>query len=233
MGYSFKISDAVAAPHTEARHQRSGYPAAGTAKKALKRLVDIAAALVGLILMAPLGILVAAMIYATEGGPIFFGHERVGRHGRRFKCYKFRTMVRDSEAVLQAHLKNNPLARAEWEARRKLRNDPRVSRLGEILRKSSVDELPQLFNILRGDMSLVGPRPIVQDELQYYGENARFYLSVRPGLTGLWQTSGRSDTSYSQRVMLDTEYALTYNFWLDARIVLKTAEVVLTREGSY
>jgi Undecaprenyl-phosphate galactose phosphotransferase WbaP len=200
---------------------------------ALKRAMDILAAGTLLLLCAPVFALVALIIRA-DGGPVFYAHERVGRGGRRFGCLKFRSMVTDSQARLAALLAADPAARAEWEATRKLKEDPRVTRIGRLLRATSLDELPQLINVLRGEMSLVGPRPVVAAELaEHFGLAAEHYLSVRPGITGLWQISGRSDTSYAQRVALDTQYAVNPSIWADLRILLRTPLVVLLRRGAY
>lgn len=172
--------------------------------------------------------MVAALIRLVMGGPVIFAHERVGFGGRTFACYKFRTMTADSDAMLAHYLAGNPQAAAEWHTTRKLLNDPRVCCLGSILRKSSIDELPQLYNVLRGDMSLVGPRPVVPDELERYGSHAREYLKARPGLTGVWQTSGRNRVSYRRRVALDCFYARRWSLWLDLILLVKTIPAVLS-----
>jgi exopolysaccharide production protein ExoY len=198
-----------------------------------KRALDIAGAGALLLLGAPVFLLLA-MIVRADGGPAFYAHERVGRGGRRFGCLKFRSMVVDSAARLEALLASDPAARAEWEATRKLRHDPRITWIGRFLRATSLDELPQLINVLRGDMSLVGPRPVVATELAaHYGTAAEHYLAVRPGITGLWQVSGRSDTSYAERVALDVRYATTPSLLEDVRILLRTPAAVLLRRGAY
>jgi exopolysaccharide production protein ExoY len=199
----------------------------------LKRVFDIIAACLIILLASPFFLLVAAGLLISQGRPILIRHKRVGRGGRHFPCYKFRTMVRDADAVLRRHIAGNPEAGREWEATRKLKHDPRVTALGHVLRKASVDELPQLYNVLRGDMSLVGPRPIVEDEIKFYGAAIRKYYSVRPGLTGLWQVSGRSDVSYGSRVKLDVAYIETATFPTDMMILLKTVPAVLKSKGSY
>src|SRR5689334_1027764 len=187
-----------------------------------KRALDVAGAGALLLLGAPVFLLLALLVRA-DGGPAFYAHERVGRGGRRFGCLKFRSMVVDSAARLEALLASDPAARAEWEATRKLRHDPRITWVGRFLRATSLDELPQLINVLRGDMSLVGPRPVVAAELaNHYGAAAEHYLAVRPGITGLWQVSGRSDTSYAQRVALDVRYASNPSLLEDVRILLRT-----------
>ncbi len=199
----------------------------------LKRALDIAGAGALLLLGAPVFLLLALLVRA-DGGPAFYAHERVGRGGRRFGCLKFRSMVVDSAARLEALLASDPAARAEWEATRKLRHDPRITWIGRLLRATSLDELPQLINVLRGDMSLVGPRPVVAAELAaHYGAAAEHYLAVRPGITGLWQVSGRSDTSYAQRVALDVRYATNPSLLEDVRILLRTPAAVLLRRGAY
>jgi lipopolysaccharide/colanic/teichoic acid biosynthesis glycosyltransferase len=197
------------------------------------RAIDISIALAALIFVAPLMVVVAVLIKLQDGGPIFFAHPRIGMGGRNFPCLKFRSMVVDSEARLKQHLANNPAAREEWELDHKLRNDPRITPLGSFLRKSSIDELPQLLNVLRGEMSLVGPRPIVQAEIARYGRSFRHYTAVRPGITGLWQVSGRNDVAYNRRVALDRAYAVGRSPGLYLVIIVKTVPAVLTRSGSY
>jgi lipopolysaccharide/colanic/teichoic acid biosynthesis glycosyltransferase len=199
----------------------------------LKRALDIVGALVLLVLCAPLMALIALMV-ARDGGPVFYAHRRVGRHGAGFDCLKFRSMVQDADLRLAALLERDPVARAEWEARRKLRRDPRVTAVGRFLRASSLDELPQLFNVLKGEMSLVGPRPVQQAELTaFYGAAAAYYRAVRPGLTGLWQISGRNDTTYTERVALDVRYVAEASLIDDIRIMLRTPLAVLRRRGAY
>ncbi len=194
----------------------------------LKRIMDILIAFPALVLAAPVMILVGLLIRITAGGPAIFSHSRVGFGGKPFDCYKFRSMVRNSDEVLKTYLDANPEARKEWVETQKIRNDPRVTFFGRMLRKSSLDELPQLINILRGDMSCVGPRPIVADELQRYGEHQAEYLGTRPGLTGLWQVSGRSCMDYENRVALDSQYVRNWSIWLDLIILLRTI-VAVTR----
>jgi exopolysaccharide production protein ExoY len=209
-------------------------PARGHRLRAVaKRAIDLLGAGTLLLLTAP-AFLALALLIKADGGPVFFAHQRVGRRGRRFGCLKFRSMVVDSGARLAALLESDPVARAEWEASRKLKDDPRVTRIGRFLRASSLDELPQLLNVLRGEMSLVGPRPVVAHELtEHYGEAARDYLALRPGVTGLWQISGRSDTSYATRVALDSRYARSLSLRTDLAILLRTPLVVLLRRGAY
>ncbi len=204
-----------------------------TLRPAAKRGLDLAAALGMLLLCLPVFLAVAVCV-AVDRGPVFYAHERVGRGGRRFGCLKFRSMVPEADARLAALLAADPAARTEWAARRKLRRDPRVTWIGRFLRASSLDELPQLINVLRGEMSLVGPRPVLAAELAaHYGAAAEHYQSVRPGITGLWQVSGRSDTSYATRVALDVRYATNPSLLTDLRILLRTPAAVLLRRGAY
>ncbi|MEO0972370.1 MAG: sugar transferase, partial [Pseudomonadota bacterium] len=173
------------------------------------------------------------VLIRLSGGPILFRQRRIGRRGEMFSCWKFRTMVPDAQQALQRVLDADPAARAEWQRDQKLRDDPRVTRIGNFLRRTSLDELPQLLNVLRGEMSLVGPRPVVKDELVRYGSRARYYLSVKPGLTGLWQISGRNDTSYSRRVALDVFYVKNCSLQFDIWILWRTVGVVLCGFGAY
>jgi lipopolysaccharide/colanic/teichoic acid biosynthesis glycosyltransferase len=197
------------------------------------RALDIAVAFTLLILFLPVLVLIAALIKLQDGGPALFWQLRLGHGGRRFACFKFRSMVMDAPAKLEAYLESNPAARAEWQRDHKLRNDPRITALGAFLRKSSLDELPQLLNVLRGDMSMVGPRPIVDAEIVRYGRFIRHYCSVRPGITGLWQVSGRNDVSYRRRVAMDVLYVRNHSFRGNLQILAKTVPSVLLRRGSY
>ena len=198
-----------------------------------KRALDIVGAGLGLVVLAPFFLIVAMMVRA-DGGPAFFAHQRVGRGGKLFGCLKFRSMVIDSQARLEALLANDPAARAEWDATRKLKNDPRITRIGRFLRSTSLDELPQLINVLRGEMSLVGPRPVQEAEIdRYYGASAAHYMAVRPGITGLWQVSGRSETSYESRVALDVAYVSRPSLLADIAILLRTPVAVLSRRGAH
>jgi exopolysaccharide production protein ExoY len=198
-----------------------------------KRAFDIAGAIAAIILLLPLFCLIAIIIKAADGGPIFFLHSRIGRSGSRFHCFKFRTMVVNADDLLQQHLATDIQASKEWAETRKLKKDPRITSLGVVLRKTSIDELPQLFNILKGEMSFVGPRPIVSAEVEKYGEDIACYFLSRPGLTGQWQTSGRNNVSYHARVELDRWYVENWTFWKDIVIILKTLYVVVTARGCY
>lgn len=197
-----------------------------------KRAFDMVGALTLLLVLSPL-LAVVAVAVRLSGPRVFFAHSRVGEGGRIFPCYKFRTMVPDAQRVLDRLLEERPELRDEWQREFKLKDDPRVTRVGRFLRKYSLDELPQFWNVLRGDMSLVGPRPITVDELDRYGRHAYVYLATRPGVTGLWQVSGRSDLDYDHRIRLDREYVERRCLSLDFAIAFKTAWVVLRRKGAY
>lgn len=199
---------------------------------AAKTAFDKAMALLALPVLLPLGLIVALVLLIADGGPVLYSQTRVGRYGKPFQCWKFRTMVRDADAALERALQADPALRLEWLACRKLRRDPRIHPVGNFLRKTSLDEIPQLWNVLRGDMSFVGPRPVVSDELRFYGAFAADYMSVRPGLTGAWQVSGRSNTTYDERVALDIDYVRNQTFRNDLRIVAKTVKVVLAQTGA-
>jgi lipopolysaccharide/colanic/teichoic acid biosynthesis glycosyltransferase len=198
----------------------------------LKRAFDIVVAGAALLFLAPVFLTVFALIKLTDQGPIFYRHTRVGRQGARFACLKFRTMATDSEERLAHILLTDPVAAAEWEQGQKLRSDPRITRLGAFLRKSSIDELPQLWNVLRGDMSIVGPRPITRAELNRYGKDRRYYLLVRPGITGLWQVSGRSSTGYEKRIRYDREYLEDWSWLGEFWILLMTIPAVLNTDDA-
>ncbi|MDP3925521.1 MAG: undecaprenyl-phosphate galactose phosphotransferase WbaP [Hydrogenophaga sp.] len=199
--------------------------------KLLKRGFDILGSAVLLLLLSPMFAYLAWRI-SLDGGSAFFGHERIGQDGKPFKCYKFRSMVMNAKEVLEHLLATDPLARAEWERDFKLKNDPRIHSLGHFLRKSSIDELPQLWNVIKGDMSLVGPRPVVKDELSRYGKHVSHYLKAKPGMTGLWQVSGRSDTDYATRVYFDAWYVKNWSLWYDIVILIRTISVVLNQSGA-
>lgn len=203
-----------------------------SAQSRLKRSFDIAAALSALLFLIPILILIAIAISVHDGGPAIYRHRRLGRGQSGFDCLKFRTMRADSQDVLMQHLRSDPVAMAEWSQTQKLKNDPRITPLGHILRKTSIDELPQLINVIRGEMSIVGPRPIVPAEVEKYGPAAAAYFAVRPGLTGAWQVSGRSDTTYAERVGLDRTYVETWSFRGDVAIILRTIPAVFFAKGS-
>jgi lipopolysaccharide/colanic/teichoic acid biosynthesis glycosyltransferase len=199
----------------------------------LCRAFDIVIALAAILFTAPLLIMIALGVKLHDGGPALLGHERIGMSGRTFRCLKFRSMVVNAETRLTALLAADPQARAEWAKDFKLKNDPRITPLGDFLRRSSLDELPQLFNVLRGDMSIVGPRPIVWSEAARYGARFESYCAVRPGITGLWQVSGRNDVCYRRRVAMDAVYARSKCLSWDVKILLLTVPAVFLAKGSY
>jgi exopolysaccharide production protein ExoY len=198
-----------------------------------KRVIDIILAVSGIVLLAPLLIICFVATVATSPGPALFRHRRVGFKGKYFDCLKFRTMVPDARGRLGRLLESDPLAAAEWTANRKLRCDPRVTAIGAILRRSSLDELPQLFNVLKGDMSIVGPRPVTEEELVRYSGAISAYIACRPGITGLWQVSGRSTTTYNKRIACDTFYARKWSLALDAKILIVTIPSLLLSDSAY
>lgn len=199
----------------------------------VKRTLDIVFALALAIVALPVFLLIAAAILIESGRPVFFSHQRIGRGGRLFRLFKFRTMAQNSDALLAEYLADNPEAAREWEQNRKLRHDPRITRMGRLLRRTSLDELPQLLNILRGEMSMAGPRPIVEAEIAKYGHHYPLYSLAKPGLTGLWQVSGRNDTTYRRRVELDATYVRTWTPWLDLQLLFRTVQVVVKGKGAY
>ena len=201
--------------------------------RAMKRVFDLVASLGGLVVVVPLGILLSILIYIDSPGPIIFAHRRIGRHGKAFPCYKFRTMVPNAEVILRDYLVEHPEANREWQQEFKLKNDPRITRVGAFLRKTSLDELPQLINVIKGEMSLVGPRPIVTAEIEKYGDYIQDFYLVPPGITGMWQVNGRSDTTYEQRVAMDSWYVRNWSVWIDMVYLLKTIKVVLAQRGAY
>lgn len=198
----------------------------------LKRVTDVVIASVAIIFLLPVLLPLAIAIRLSDGGPALFKHKRIGRNGEAFECFKFRSMVTDSQARLERLLESDAAARAEWKATQKLTNDPRITALGAFLRKSSLDELPQLLNVLKGEMSIVGPRPITESEVERYGDDFDKYKSVRPGLTGLWQVSGRSGTTYARRVALDVEYVRNGSYVGDIKIMFQTVPAVLMSDGA-
>jgi Undecaprenyl-phosphate galactose phosphotransferase WbaP len=212
----------------EVRHNLLYLPA-----RIVKRGLDLVAIALLAPFLLPLFCVIGCLIKLTSRGPIFYGHTRVGHDSEIFKAWKFRTMVQDADAVLRSHLTKNPELDEEWRLTQKLKDDPRVTRLGKLLRRASLDELPQLFNVFRGEMSLVGPRPIVTSEVEKYGESYGFYRRVKPGITGLWQVSGRNNTTYLERVAFDQYYVLNWSVWLDLYLLARTVRTVLTADGAY
>jgi undecaprenyl-phosphate galactose phosphotransferase len=205
-----------------------------SAERFLKRVFDIVSVVVMVVLFGPVMVVIALAIAMSSSGQVIFRQTRVGRNGKQFTIYKFRSMVANSGRVLEELLESSPDAKAEWERDFKLKNDPRVTRIGRFVRQTSLDELPQLWNVLRGDMSIVGPRPVLPEELErHYGSARDHYLSVAPGLTGLWQVSGRNDLGYEQRVWLDRCYVETWNLVTDFTIVMRTVSVMFGRRGAY
>jgi exopolysaccharide production protein ExoY len=196
-----------------------------------KRMMDLIGAGLLLIILAPAFGLIAIAV-ALDGGPIFYSHPRVGRNGVAFGCFKFRTMMVGADTCLDEYLSYHPFAGEEWMRDQKLSFDPRITPIGKLLRRTSLDELPQLFNVIKGDMSLVGPRPVTGGELRHYGACAQHYLSVRPGMTGLWQISGRNEVSYQKRVAFDRTYVEGMSLWQDLVILLKTPAAVFSRRGA-
>ena len=200
----------------------------------IKRTFDLVVSVLFLPVLLPLIGVLGLLIKIDSPGPVLYRHTRIGRIGKPFGVYKFRSMFRDSGERLETILRNDPLARQEWESSFKLKKDPRITRMGRFLRKTSLDELPQIFNVLKGEMSLVGPRPVIEEEIiTYYKESSDYYHMVRPGITGLWQVSGRNDVGYDNRVRLDMWYVLNWSLWLDILMLFKTIRVVLKREGAY
>lgn len=198
-----------------------------------KFLIDRLITLMGGLIVLPFIILIALLIRIDSPGPILYGQIRIGQNGESFKAWKFRSMVKNADRTLESYLDAHPELRQSWERDHKLRNDPRITRVGRFLRQTSLDELPQLWNILRGEMSLVGPRPIVDEEIQRYGEKFGLYTKVTPGLTGLWQVSGRNNLTYEERVSLDAYYVRNWSVWLDLYILIRTVWVVISGEGAY
>lgn len=199
----------------------------------LKRIIDICGAIVGIMILIPLTIIVALVNFTNhENGPIFYTQERIGKNGKKFKIYKFRTMIVNAQEVLNKILEENEDLKKEWEANRKLKDDPRITKVGKILRKTSLDEFPQFINVLIGNMSLVGPRAVVEDELPKFGFAKNKILSVKPGITGYWAANGRSDTSYEERVKMESTYVDKFSILLDIKLLFKTVISVLKKEGA-
>jgi exopolysaccharide production protein ExoY len=198
----------------------------------LERVLDVSFSAAGLAFLMPILVVIAALIWISDGGPPIYRQRRIGQSARTFECLKFRSMCMDSGAQLAAHLAANPAAQTEWALTQKLRNDPRITPIGHFIRRTSLDELPQLWNVLRGQMSLVGPRPIVAAEIKRYGRYFECYCQAKPGLTGLWQVSGRNDTSYRRRVAMDVIYAKRRSLGLYLQLILATIPAVLTKKGA-
>lgn len=201
-------------------------------ERSAKRGVDIVGALVFFALLGPLYLIIALCVGASMGAPIHYWQNRLGRNGRRFRFYKFRSMVHNSDDVLDEFLSRNDMARTEWDTFQKLEKDPRITPIGHLIRRASLDELPQFWNVLKGDMSLIGPRPCMERQRSLYGSHWMHYCAMRPGITGLWQVSGRNRLPYSKRVELDVFYVENWSLWLDIKILFKTFKAVLTGEGS-
>lgn len=200
----------------------------------LKRIFDLTFCFLITPLLIPLLLIITGLVKSSSRGRVIYYHERIGRGGKVFRCYKFRTMYYNAEQRLEEILSSDKKAREEWESTQKLKDDPRVTPVGHLLRKFSLDELPQFWNVLRGDLSVVGPRPVVQEEIdKHFGSKAKKILSIRPGLTGIWQVSGRSDTSYSVRVELDEKYVDQQTFFLDLYLIVKTIPAMLLSRGAY
>lgn len=199
----------------------------------LKTIFDFALTLVGTVAISPILIFIAIWIYIDSPGPVIFKHTRIGKNGKKFLCYKFRSMCIDAKEKLAELLENDPVAKAEWKRDFKLKNDPRITKSGAFLRRTSLDELPQIFNVLKGEMSLVGPRPVIEEELERYGEYVNDYLMVKPGITGMWQINGRNDTSYAERVCMDSWYVRNWSIWIDNLILWRTLKSVIRCKGAY
>ena len=201
--------------------------------RVVKRALDVVLVLLMTPVLLPLLLMIATLVMFSSFGPVFYSHRRIRRNGEFFSMWKFRTMCHNSAEVLEAYLAEHPEARAEWNRSHKLKRDPRITPVGEFLRRSSLDELPQMWNILTGQMSLVGPRPIVAAEVEKYGDSFGCYCRVKPGLTGLWQVSGRSKLSYPERVALDCDYVERWSLWRDFVILLRTIPSVVNRDGAF
>lgn len=199
----------------------------------IKTILDFILAFLGIIILSPVYLYIAYKIKKEDRGKIIYAYDCIGKHGKIFKCYKFRSMIENSQEVLKKYLEDNVEARSEWETFYKLKNDPRITKIGAKLRKSSLDELPQFFNVLKGDMSLVGPRQIVKDEIIKFGKYIDLYYSVKPGITGYWQVCGRSEVDYKTRVEMTVWYINNWSLLLDIKILIKTVSVVLRKTGAY
>lgn len=229
------VGDVGASPDVQTPATRGRRPVRklSLTARAVKRLVDVVGAVVFFTMGLPLYLLVALGVKFSSPGPVHYWQYRVGRNGRRFRFYKFRSMYVDGDEVLTSLLASDEEANSMWEAYQKLEKDPRITPFGRLIRRASLDELPQFWNVLKGDMSLVGPRPCMEQQDRFYGRHWESYCAVKPGLTGLWQVSGRSRLSYSQRVRLDARYVQEWSMGLDLKILLKTVSAVISGDGSH
>ncbi len=227
-----RIGDAANSPYAKEIDETQDGVHFNAAYLVAKRVLDVVGSIVLALVFLPV-MLVVVVALKRDGTPAIFSHTRVGKGGVPFKVHKFRSMLPNADEILKELLANNPDMRAEWARDHKLKQDPRITTVGRFLRKTSLDELPQLWNVLRGEMSLVGPRPVVADELVRYGRAARYYLVTKPGITGLWQVTGRNDTDYRRRIALDRHYAQTASLLTDAIVLFKTVGVILFRRGAY
>jgi undecaprenyl-phosphate galactose phosphotransferase len=209
------------------------FPIASFQYRVLKPLIDLVLVFLSLPIALPLGLILALMIRLTSKGSVLYRHRRIGQFNQPVHVWKFRTMYQDSDHLLEQHLSSNHEARQEWAQTQKLRDDPRVTPMGRFLRKTSMDEVPQLLNVLAGNMSIVGPRPIVDEEVAKYGKYFSTYTHALPGITGLWQVSGRCDVNYPERVLLDVQYVEKWSLWMETKILLKTVLVILHSKGAY
>jgi lipopolysaccharide/colanic/teichoic acid biosynthesis glycosyltransferase len=212
---------------------QSNLPIVSFRYRVLKPLLDLAIVFLAMPVALPLGLLMAGLIRATSRGSVLYRHRRIGQFQQPVYVWKFRTMYEDSDSLLERHLSSSADAREEWTRTHKLREDPRVTPIGRLLRKTSLDEIPQLLNVLAGNMSIVGPRPIVDEERPKYGEHFHTYAYALPGITGLWQVSGRCDVNYPERVLMDVQYVEQWSLWMELKILLKTARVIFRSEGAY
>ena len=231
-GYQAEVQEAQSGT-SAGRAQRDAEPAIFFRYRFVKRIMDLFVSFVVMLVLAPVMLVIMAMVRFTSPGPIFFSHRRIAKNGAFFSMWKFRTMCVDSAEVLERYLAQHPAARAEWNLTHKLKNDPRITSIGLFLRRYSLDELPQIWNVVTGRMSIVGPRPIVAAEVEKYGEFFDHYCRVKPGVTGLWQVSGRSKVSYPNRVRLDCEYVEQWSLFRDFKILLATAKSVVNQDGAY
>ena len=230
---SYRYGDPAVGRAHKRSTARSAAPAVFFRYRVVKRSMDLLLALLLMPILLPFLLILMALVRFTSPGPIFFSHRRIAKDGAFFSMWKFRTMCVDSAEVLEHYLALHPEARAEWNLTHKLKSDPRVTSIGNFLRRSSLDELPQIWNVIRGRMSIVGPRPIVAAEVEKYGDAFDAYCRVKPGVTGLWQVSGRSKLSYPSRVALDCEYVERWSLWRDLKILLRTCRSVVNRDGAY